>query len=350
MAGKIFINYRRGDDPGYTTALFLRLEATFGRDRLFMDVEGYIKAGDDFVNMLNSQVAECDILLAVIGPRWLAATDEQGRRRLDNPEDFVRVEIVSALEQAKRVIPVLVGGASIPRSTELPSPLKPLVRKNAVRLTHERFPADCQGLIKDVEVALAEAESVRAARTETERRAAEELAWRRQEEEAARAAEAQRQAEERARQQAVAGLSAEEIRKAEELANWEFIKSRASAAELRNHLARFPGGVTARYALAALEDLVWAGLGPSPDMGALNGFLAEFPEGTHAGQARAWRSKLEEKAEAKRAAEERKRRETEDLAAIARESKRKKLDPVAPAIILFLGLVAYIIIITGILF
>ena len=70
MAGKIFINYRRGDDAGFTQALYLRLKDEFAADDLFMDVEGHIKPGDDFVEVLNEQVAKSDVLLAVIGPRW----------------------------------------------------------------------------------------------------------------------------------------------------------------------------------------------------------------------------------------------------------------------------------------
>jgi hypothetical protein len=146
MPGKIFINYRRGDEPGYTQALFQRLEAEFGRSQLFMDVEGYIKPGDNFVRVLEEKVAECDILLAIIGPRWIDICDEKQQRRLENKDDFVRIEIVSALEQGKRVIPVLVANARMPSRQELPEPMAPLADLHAVRLSHERFLADCQGL------------------------------------------------------------------------------------------------------------------------------------------------------------------------------------------------------------
>ena len=78
MAGRIFVNYRRGDDPGFTQALYQKLETEFGRDALFMDVEGFIKAGDDFVHVLNAQVAQSDVVLAVIGPRWLDSKTETG--------------------------------------------------------------------------------------------------------------------------------------------------------------------------------------------------------------------------------------------------------------------------------
>ena len=105
MAGNIFINYRRGDDPGFTQALYSRLEQAFPPERLFMDVDN-IAPGLDFVQVLNEQVARCDVLIAIIGKNWLDANDESGERRLDNPEDFVRIEIESALAQKKRVVPV----------------------------------------------------------------------------------------------------------------------------------------------------------------------------------------------------------------------------------------------------
>jgi hypothetical protein len=125
MAGKIFVNYRRGDEPGFALALYGRLEQSFAAEQLFMDVEGGIAAGHDFVRVLEEQVALCDVLLALIGQGWLAAADEQGRRRLDNPEDFVRLEIESALRLGKRVIPVLINKVEMPRAEELPEPLKP---------------------------------------------------------------------------------------------------------------------------------------------------------------------------------------------------------------------------------
>lgn len=168
MAGNIFINYRRGDDPGFTQALYSRLEQVFPPERLFMDVDN-IAPGLDFVQVLNDQVARCDVLIAVIGKNWLGATDEAGERRLDNPEDFVRVEIESALSQKKRVIPVLVNDAKMPRSAELPESLRTFARCNAVKLSHERFKADTQSLIRSLESALAEAEASRRAEEENAR-------------------------------------------------------------------------------------------------------------------------------------------------------------------------------------
>src|SRR5216684_684258 len=98
MAGKIFISYRRGDDPGFSGRVFDRLQEAFSPDQLFMDVDN-IAPGLDFVRVLHEQVAKCDVLLAIIGRGWIDAADPTGARRLDNPEDFVRIEIESALKQ-----------------------------------------------------------------------------------------------------------------------------------------------------------------------------------------------------------------------------------------------------------
>jgi hypothetical protein len=117
MAGKIFINYRRDDSPGTAGRLHDRLAQTFGRNNLFMDVD-HIPAGVDFTEYLHSQVAVCDVFLAVIGPNWLDAKDDSGGRRFDNPDDFVTIEIAAALARNIRVIPVLVDGARTPKARQ----------------------------------------------------------------------------------------------------------------------------------------------------------------------------------------------------------------------------------------
>jgi hypothetical protein len=302
MSGKIFLNYRREDDPGFALALFGRLEQSFPSDQLFMDVEGGIKAGEDFVRVLEERVNACDVMLVLIGPKWLTVTDETGRRRLDNPEDFVRIEVESALRLGKRVIPVLVPKTEMPRADALPEPLKPLARRNAVGLSQERFKADVQGLTKALEGALAEAEAARQ-EAATEAAAAEK---RRAAEQAARAEEAARAEKERVRLEAIAGLSPAHIAKAEELANWDFIKASENSQDFRDQLARFPNGVTERWART-----VWAGLATPVDIAALKGFLEEFPNGAHAGQAKSRLAELERAAAAAHDAEERQRRETE---------------------------------------
>ena len=147
MTGKVFISYRRGDDPGNAGRLFDSLRDAFKPGQLFMDVDN-IEPGQDFVRLLEDKVAQCDVLLAVIGVRWTNATDSKGNRRLNNPRDFVRIEIGSALLQQKRVIPVLVGDAEMPTVEELPEDLQPLTERQAVRVTHESFRSDAKRLIK----------------------------------------------------------------------------------------------------------------------------------------------------------------------------------------------------------
>ena len=305
MAGKIFLSYRREDAAGFALALFGRLEQSFPSERLFMDVEGGIGAGQDFVRVIEDEVSLCDVMLVLIGPDWLTVTGEAGRRRLENPEDFVRIEVELALKFGKRVIPVLVHKTEMPRADALPEPLKALARRNAVGLTQERFKADAQGLIKALEDALAEVEDARR-QAESKAAAAEKQ---RAAEQAANAEEAARAEKERARLDAIAGLSPEQIAKAEELANWDFIKASEGSQEFRDHLARFPQGVTERMARKRLEALVWAGLSQPVGADALKGFLAEFPNGTHASEATANLAELELQAAAAREAAEGEKRE-----------------------------------------
>ncbi len=126
-----------------------------------MDVDT-IEAGLDFVEVLQNAVQSCDVLVALIGRSWLNIKDETGKRRLDNPEDFVRIEIAAALDRDIRVIPVLVDGAPMPRSTELPENLKPLARRNALQVNHHSFNADARRLISQLELALKAAEDLKA--------------------------------------------------------------------------------------------------------------------------------------------------------------------------------------------
>ena len=111
--GRIFISYRRVDTPHVAGRLFDRLEARFGAGNIFMDVDS-IDPGLDFAEAIERAVGSCDVLLALIGRHWSDIVDEQGRRRLDDPEDFVALEIRTALRRKIRVIPVLVDGAPPP--------------------------------------------------------------------------------------------------------------------------------------------------------------------------------------------------------------------------------------------
>ena len=146
MGESIFINYRRGEDQAAAGRLYDQLEATFTRERIFIDVDN-IAPGRDFTEELAIRVQQCDVFLAVVGKRWADVVDADGSRRLDNPNDWVRVEIESAQRLGKYIIPVLVDGAQMPRPEKLPDALQPFARHNAARLTHERFRADVQALV-----------------------------------------------------------------------------------------------------------------------------------------------------------------------------------------------------------
>jgi hypothetical protein len=145
----IFISYRRDDAPGYAGRLYDRLVANFGADRVFMDVQG-IEPGVDFVDAIERALSSCKILIVLIGKEWLVA-DGAGRRRLDDPTDFVRLETAKALARGIRVVPVLVEGVEMPRADQLPSDLLPLVRRQAVELSHKQWDATSTELIHTLE-------------------------------------------------------------------------------------------------------------------------------------------------------------------------------------------------------
>jgi hypothetical protein len=153
MRGQIFISYRREESSAWAGRLSDRLSNHFPSNQIFMDVDS-VDLGEDFVKTIEKTVGSCDVLIAVIGKGWLISCDQEGQRRLDNPEDFVRIEIATALKRDIRVIPVLVDGASMPRSGDLPDDLKALVRRNALQLSHERFRTDSERLASAVERAL----------------------------------------------------------------------------------------------------------------------------------------------------------------------------------------------------
>ncbi len=149
----IFINYRRSDAEGESGRLFSDLANRFGESSIFMDVVA-LDIGRDFRKEIDKSVATCGVLLAIIGKGWVDARNESGDRRLDDPNDFVRLEIASALKRDIPVIPVLVQGAKMPFDEQLPDNLKELAYRNGVELTHARWSYDLQVLIKGLEAAL----------------------------------------------------------------------------------------------------------------------------------------------------------------------------------------------------
>lgn len=145
----IFISYRRGDSPGYAGRLYDRLRGDFGKDNVFLDVDA-IPPGDDFVEKITEKLDECDLMLVIIGRRWLGAVDEQNRPRLQDKRDYVRIEIQTALSRQVRTIPVLVEGAAMPRAQDLPEPLKAFAHRQAIELSDTRWDYDIRMLINSV--------------------------------------------------------------------------------------------------------------------------------------------------------------------------------------------------------
>jgi photosystem II stability/assembly factor-like uncharacterized protein len=142
----IFISYRRGGAPAHARAVFERLRNEFGSGEVFIDVEG-IDFGLDFVEILSKQLNDCQVILALIDPQWATALDTQGRRRIDREHDYVRTEIVMALARGILTIPVLIDGAVMPDADDLPEPLRPLSRRNALVLDFTNFDAEIGRLI-----------------------------------------------------------------------------------------------------------------------------------------------------------------------------------------------------------
>ena len=138
----IFISYRRDDAGGHAGRLSDRLVARLGADRVFIDVSD-ILPGENFEQAIQRTLAKCDHVLAVIGPRWLSSLTE----RLSTGEDFVRSEIAAALRRGATVIPVLVGGASMPSRPDLPSELAALARCQAVVIADHSFDEDAARLV-----------------------------------------------------------------------------------------------------------------------------------------------------------------------------------------------------------
>ena len=141
--GKIFISYRRDDAGEAAGRLSDNLVERFGRDNIFMDVDG-IALGRDFRTVIEETLSQCGVMLAVMGKDWVQNKDAKGNRRLDQPTDFVRLEITTALKRDIPVIPVCVQGASVPSCDDLPDELKNFAFRNAFELTHARWSSDVQ--------------------------------------------------------------------------------------------------------------------------------------------------------------------------------------------------------------
>jgi len=156
-SSNIFINYRREDSSGHAGRLFDALNVPFA-GRLFMDIDT-LEPGVDFVEAIEAAVGSCEVLIVVIGREWLAIKNAAGNRRLDDPADFVRLEVESALARKIRVIPVLVQDTPMPRAEDLPPSIARLARRNAIELSDARWAYDVERLVRTIQDILAEKEA-----------------------------------------------------------------------------------------------------------------------------------------------------------------------------------------------
>lgn len=145
-SGRIFLNYRRKDEPGYVQALYLALEREFGFNDVFMDIQDAILPGERFSQALRAGVAGCKIVLVIIGPRWLELL-----KLRDGDGDYVLQEITLAFASHKRIIPVLVGGVQMPSKDCLPRSLEGLAALQAIALRPDSFSSDSLRLISHLQ-------------------------------------------------------------------------------------------------------------------------------------------------------------------------------------------------------
>jgi hypothetical protein len=153
LPGTIFINYRKDDSSWNALALYNELQKYFSKEQIFKDFNT-ILPGDDFVLSIDNALRKCDVLLVVIGKTWMDMKDASGKRRLDDPDDFVRLEIATALSRNIQVIPVLFDDAPMPKTDELPENMKLLYRRQFVEIDSKRFDDDVRNLAEAIKKVL----------------------------------------------------------------------------------------------------------------------------------------------------------------------------------------------------
>jgi hypothetical protein len=149
----IFISYRRNDSGEFIPQLVKRLSKVFAVDKIFHDKVS-IAVGDNFVERIDNAIAQCGAFISVIGPQWLAEKGETGPNRLFDGNDFVRIEIQSAIERGLSIVPVLLNGATMPRDEMLPDKLQPLTKINAVELCQTDPDRNFEPLVEAIELGL----------------------------------------------------------------------------------------------------------------------------------------------------------------------------------------------------
>jgi hypothetical protein len=148
---RIFISYRRSDSLTFTGRIYDRLVDAFGADNVFKDVDALL-VGVDFRSVINREIGSSDVLLAIVGPNWLNAVDEDGKRRLDDPNDFVRLELEFGLRRRTMLlVPVLIGGARMPTEEQLPPSMRDFAFRHAAVVREDPdFRGDISRLIEQI--------------------------------------------------------------------------------------------------------------------------------------------------------------------------------------------------------
>jgi hypothetical protein len=149
----VFISYRRDAGAGYAGRIADALVEHFGEDKVFRDIDS-LEPGLDFVVAVERAIESSEVLIAVVGKHWLTVTDAAGQKRLENPDDYVRTEIATALKRNIRVIPLLIQEAAMPSARELPDDLAPLSRRNAFVIHDSSWRDDIQRLITALDRAI----------------------------------------------------------------------------------------------------------------------------------------------------------------------------------------------------
>jgi TIR domain len=267
----IFINYRRPDSSASAGRLTDRLVDRFGRDQVFFDVDA-IPVGVDFVDYLSEQVARTCAMLIIIGQHWLNSADDTGRLRLENPNDFVRVEIEAALARDITIIPVLVDEAKLPRRDLLPKSLQPLVNRQAIAIRHETFNSDIAPLVHMLDGLVG-----------NERREPGSIEQR---------PDHPQNLLSTFRSARSDGFPLSKLLEMIEEENLRILDERHNMEELKDHIDLFSHGATRPLALARLEYIMWKRILERRTPSGVSEYLARFPSGSYAEDAREIRDQL----------------------------------------------------------
>lgn len=150
---RVFLNYRRNDSEAYAGRLHETLVREFGPDDVFMDLFS-IRPGEPFPSSIQQAAARCSVMVCIIGTMWLSVVDPWGRRRLDNPYDYVRREITAAQDRGITLIPIILPGASIPEASGLPDEMRGIEQLQALELSARHWDAGIADLLNTLREAL----------------------------------------------------------------------------------------------------------------------------------------------------------------------------------------------------